>query len=101
MNQPLAETIFWIAALACAVAEIAILRSTIAQRRAQNPSLVRAGSPLSELIWAILPAIALSLLLVATWRRIEARENHMQMHHVDHEMSASDREAGSGKREAD
>ena len=101
MNQPLAETIFWIAALACAVAEIAILRSTIAQRRAQNPSLVRAGSPLSELIWAILPAIALSLLLVATWRRIEARENHMQMHHAGHEMTASDREAESGKREAD
>ena len=99
MNQPLAETIFWIAALACALAEIAILRSTIAQKRVQNPSLVRAGSPLSELIWAVIPAVALSLLLIATWRRIEARENHMQMHHVGHEMTAL-REAGSGTREA-
>src|SRR6476659_11309366 len=75
MNQPLAETIFWIAALACALAEIAILRSTIAQKRSHNPSLVRAGSQLSELIWAVIPAVALSLLLIATWRRIEAREN--------------------------
>ena len=99
MNQPLAETIFWIAALACAVAEIAILRSTIAQKRVQNPSLVRASSPATELVWAVIPAVALSLLLFATWRRIEARENHMQMHHVGHEMTAV-REAGGGGREA-
>ena len=89
MNQPLAETIFWIAALACAVAEIAILRSIIAQRRAQNPTVVASSSPLAELIWAIVPAIALSALLVATWQRIEARHNHMQMNHGAPEMTAS------------
>lgn len=100
MNQPLAETIFWIAALACAVAEIAILRSTIAQKRAQNPSLVSVSSPAAELVWAVIPAVALSLLLLATWRRIEARENHMQMHHVGHEMTAFGREAGGERREA-
>ena len=88
MNQPLAETIFWIAALACAVAEIAILRSIIAQRRAQNSALIPSSSPLAELIWAIVPAIALSVLLIATWQRIEARHNHMQMNHGAHEMAA-------------
>ena len=88
MNQPLAETIFWIAALACAVAEIAIVRSIIAQRRAHNATLVASSSPLAELIWAIVPAIALSALLIATWQRIEARHNHMQMNHGSHEMTA-------------
>ena len=83
----MAQTIFWIAALGCAVAEIAILRSIIAQRRAQNVGPVHAGSPLSEVVWGIVPAVALAVLLVATWRRIEARENHMQMHHGAHHMT--------------
>jgi hypothetical protein len=82
------EPIFWIAALACAVAEIAILRSIIAQRRAQNVGPAHAGSPLSEVVWGIVPAAALALLLVATWRRIEARESHMEMNHGAHHMTA-------------
>src|SRR5438552_2284384 len=39
MNQPLAETIFWIAAAACIVAEIAILRSTFAAEPAARSGL--------------------------------------------------------------
>src|SRR4051794_11975791 len=100
MNQPSAETIFWIAALACAVAEIAILRSIIAQRRTQNSGPIHSGSPAGEIIWGVVPALALVLLLVATWRRIEAREGHMQMHHGAHEMTSVERDAGSGTREA-
>jgi heme/copper-type cytochrome/quinol oxidase subunit 2 len=88
MNQPLAETIFWVAALACAVAEIAILRSLIAQRRAQHSSLVPAGSPVTELIWGVVPAIGLALLLLFTWRRIQLRDHHMQMDHSAHQMTA-------------
>ncbi|HKR07715.1 MAG TPA: hypothetical protein VJS39_00880 [Gemmatimonadaceae bacterium] len=88
MNQPLAETIFWIAALACAVAEIAILRSIIAQRRAQNSTVIASSTPLAEIIWAIVPAIALAVLFIATWQRIETRHNHMQMNHGAHEMTA-------------
>ena len=79
MNQPLAETIFWIAALACVVAEIAILRSIIAQRRTQNVGPIHGGSPVSEVAWGIVPAIALVVLLVATWHMVEARRNHTQM----------------------
>ena len=102
MNQPLAETIFWIAALACAVAEIAILRSIIGQRRAQNSGPIHSGSPAGEVIWGVVPAIALALLLVATWRRIDARENHMQMHmeHGAHGMTALERDAGRGTQDA-
>jgi heme/copper-type cytochrome/quinol oxidase subunit 2 len=77
MNQPLAETIFWIAAIACVIAEIAILRSTFAARSANKSELVPTASPRGELAWAVIPALALVVLLTATWQRIEAREAHM------------------------
>jgi aspartate aminotransferase-like enzyme len=82
MNQPLAETIFWIAAVACAVAQIAILRSTYAARRADKSDLVPASSQKGEAAWAIIPALALGAVLLASWQRIEARKSHMQM--MDH-----------------
>jgi heme/copper-type cytochrome/quinol oxidase subunit 2 len=82
MNQPLAETIFWIASVACVIAEIAILRSTFAAQRAKRSVLVPASSRSGELAWAVIPALALCAVLVATWQRIEAREAHMQM--MDH-----------------
>jgi len=82
----LAETIFWIAALVCAVAEIAILRLIITQRRAQNASAVHGGSPQTEIVWGIVPAIALVVLLVSTWHMVQARQHHMQMNHGAHQM---------------
>jgi heme/copper-type cytochrome/quinol oxidase subunit 2 len=91
MNQPLAETIFWIAAIACAIAELAILRSTFAARSATKSTLVPSGSPRSELVWAILPALALIVVLSATWQRIEAREMHTRTDHsgMQHSMPAA------------
>jgi heme/copper-type cytochrome/quinol oxidase subunit 2 len=82
MNQPLAETIFWIAAITCVIAEIAILRSTVAARRSKKSELVPAASVGGELAWAVIPVLALSVVLIATYQRIEARESHMQM--MDH-----------------
>ena len=82
MNQPLAETIFWIAALACVIAEIAILRSTYAPRRVEKSELVPSSSRGVEITWAVIPAIMLAFLLTGTWRRIEAREAHMRT--MDH-----------------
>jgi heme/copper-type cytochrome/quinol oxidase subunit 2 len=82
MNQPLAETIFWIAAVACVIAELAILRFTFAARRANKSDLVPTASPQGELAWAIIPALALGIVLTATWQRIEAREAHMRT--MDH-----------------
>jgi heme/copper-type cytochrome/quinol oxidase subunit 2 len=82
MNQPLAEMIFWIAVLACAVAEAAILWSTFIAQRANKSELVPASSRSGEIAWAVIPPLALCAVLVATWQRIEARESHMQM--MDH-----------------
>jgi heme/copper-type cytochrome/quinol oxidase subunit 2 len=82
MSQPLAEGIFWIAALACVVAEAAILRSTYLARGAQRSALVPAASRGREITWAIIPALALAALLVVTWQKIHARDAHMMM--MDH-----------------
>jgi heme/copper-type cytochrome/quinol oxidase subunit 2 len=82
MNQPLAETLFWIAAVACAIAELAILRSTFAARRATKSELVPSASPRGELAWAVIPAVALAVVLTATWQRIDARDTHLKT--MDH-----------------
>jgi heme/copper-type cytochrome/quinol oxidase subunit 2 len=82
MNQPLAETLFWIAAIACAVAELAILRSTFAARRANKSEMVPSASQRGELAWAVIPALALVVVLTATWQRIEARDTDMKT--MDH-----------------
>ena len=67
------EAIFWIAAALCVVAEIAILRSMLRGSRIADPdrsSAVHAEVPraraVSELIWAVLPAIGLVVILVLT-----------------------------------
>ncbi len=89
MNQPLAETIFWIAVVACVIAELGILRSTFAAQRTNKSELVPSGSPRSELAWAIIPAVALGVVLGATWQRIEARERHtgaMDHSRMEHSM---------------
>lgn len=65
--------VFAVAAAACAIAHVAILGSVL--RRAS--SVESAGVPrprfVAEIVWAILPALALAFLLTATWGRV--REN--------------------------
>ena len=79
MNQPLAETIFWIAAAGCALAELAILRFSFGSPAATRSELVPSSSRAGEIAWAVLPALALVLVFGATWHRIEARHDHMRM----------------------
>jgi hypothetical protein len=69
----LREAIFWIAATLCVVAEIAILRSMLRGSRIATPDRspavdaeVPRARPVSELIWAVLPAIGLVVILVFT-----------------------------------
>jgi len=66
-----ADAIFWVGVVSCAIAQIAILRSVLRTRRSRA---TEGGSDVPrprfavEVAWAIVPAIALGLLLVATWR---------------------------------
>ena len=81
MNQPLAEAIFWIASLGVIVGEAAILRSMFGANGVKMSK--EAGGPTrkSEVAWAVIPALALSALLLVTWRRVEARQTHTNMDH--------------------
>lgn len=67
----LAEPVFWVAAIICIVAEIAILRSSFAPHPGtpESASLPHSQRGI-EMIWAILPAIGLVILLAATWRAV-------------------------------
>jgi heme/copper-type cytochrome/quinol oxidase subunit 2 len=80
MSQPLAEAIFWIAALSCAVAEIMILRSSFASLRGDGSRIANKSSRGAELSWALIPAAGLIALLFFTWQRVEARESRLMDH---------------------
>jgi heme/copper-type cytochrome/quinol oxidase subunit 2 len=82
MNQPAAEAIFWIAALACVIGELMILRSSFAVTRETQSELVPSSPRSGELAWAIIPAIGLAALLFVTWQRVDARNAHMRL--MDH-----------------
>jgi heme/copper-type cytochrome/quinol oxidase subunit 2 len=71
MPPSLADAIFWVAAVCCAIAQWFILRGALAVS-----GVARTGDAMPparrglELVWAVLPAIALALVLVATWRAL-------------------------------
>jgi heme/copper-type cytochrome/quinol oxidase subunit 2 len=74
MSQLSREWIFWSAVAACAVAEAAIIFSSIKSlRRAKGKNAV------SETVWAVLPAIGLAWLLVATWCELARSGAHEHM----------------------
>lgn len=62
MSIPFADAVFWTAVGSCAIAQVAIVRAVVTspKRRA------------IELVWAVLPALALAAALVVTWRRMRA-----------------------------
>lgn len=94
MSASIAEWVFWAAAIACAVAQAAILRSAVGgQAPVSGPphssdpdaSLADeddAAAPptrttmsvraLGELVWALLPAIVLGLVFLWTWRAMHS-----------------------------
>jgi hypothetical protein len=66
--------VFVLGAAACVVAHLAILVSVI---RRPHPSAATEGvprpRPVAEIIWAVVPIIALALVLTATWGRVRDR----------------------------
>lgn len=75
MRPAVADAIFWIAVVCCAVAQIAILRSALARHRppADAPATLPPLRRGVEVVWAILPALALAGVLLLTWRAVRAR----------------------------
>lgn len=67
--------VFALCALACAVAHVAILRSVLraAAARPADAGVPRPGL-VAEIVWAVLPMLALALVLTATWVKVERRD---------------------------
>lgn len=75
MSASIGLSMFWVAAIACAVAQAAILRAVVGGTRADGPTTSVAdpratsrSSATAELIWALVPGLVLVLLFAATWR---------------------------------
>ena len=71
MPHPVATILFWISVACCLVAQVLIVRSVLAARGlpAVRPELPRAKGSV-EVMWAIVPGIALAAVLFFTWRAI-------------------------------
>ena len=66
--------VFVVCAAACAVAHVAILVSTMVRTRGVEPSAdVPRPRRAVEFAWALVPILALALLLTATWGRVRER----------------------------
>lgn len=71
MSRQVAEIVFWIAVAMCAIAELAILRAVFTPPADASSTAPIPHSPRgAEMLWGVLPAIALAALLAATWRAI-------------------------------
>ena len=86
MSNALADAIFWIAVASCTVAQVAILRS-IFNTAPQGAPAATPGAPrihrAMEIVWAIVPAVALAAVLLFTWRAMH-RERQAGSTHSDH-----------------
>jgi hypothetical protein len=66
--------VFVLCAVACLVAHVAVLRSVLRTAVAATP--VEPGVPRPrigvEVVWAVIPILALALVLTATWARVRS-----------------------------
>ena len=75
-----AVLVFVVCAVACAVANIAILFSTLGRPARPDAGVpgVAGGVPrphrAAEIAWALLPVLILALVLTATWARVRERD---------------------------
>lgn len=72
MLSHLADAIFWIAVACCAIAQVAILFSVVASpvRLADPAAQSSTARRTAEVAWAVLPGVALAIVLLFTWRAI-------------------------------
>ncbi len=71
MRLFLGDAIFWIAAVCCVVAQVAIVRSTL-MPHVPGPGAERVPRPrvAVEVAWVLLPALVLAGVFVLTWGAI-------------------------------
>ena len=75
MRLSLADGLFWASVACCALAQFCILRSVGGRRHVPEPSAhLPAARGGMEMLWAAVPAVALGVLLLFTWRAIRASQ---------------------------
>jgi len=72
MSPVLADAVFWTAVVCCVAAQAALLRSQLAAPARAAASDVPARR-VAEVVWAVVPALALALVLAWTWRTLHPR----------------------------
>jgi heme/copper-type cytochrome/quinol oxidase subunit 2 len=74
MSFRFTDALFWAAVVCCAIAQIAIIRSIVSSptRIRDSGETTSAGRRASEIVWVVLPAIALIFLFLFTWRAMHA-----------------------------
>ena len=79
MRLSFADGLFWSSVATCALAQFFILRSVRGgvRRPASDPAGAGVPQPRGtlELLWAVVPALALAILLMATWRAMQDAEH--------------------------
>ena len=87
MPSSFGDVAFWAAVVCCTLAQLLIFHSTLRSTPAKSsPPAVpdslaeltprrATGSRPSELAWVTLPALALAILFVLTWREMHPRES--------------------------
>lgn len=68
-----AVLVFVLCAVACGVAHVGILHSVIRSRGAAADANVPRPRLGVEIVWALVPALALAVVLTATWARVKER----------------------------
>ena len=75
MPLSFANGLFWTSVAFCLVAQLLIVRSVLGARHLPAPDAdVPRSRGVVELFWAVVPAVALAVLLVFTWRAIQERD---------------------------
>lgn len=70
--------LFWVAAAICLVAQLALVWSAIrAPMPGSSEAAIKMPSRTSEIGWTVVPAIALAIILVFTWRAMHQRSDAM------------------------
>lgn len=89
MRLSFADGLFWLSVACCVIAQTFIIRSVQSTRNApEAAATVPRARHSVEVLWAILPALALAVLLAFTWRAIRARPDRpeAQVHAVSARM---------------
>lgn len=75
-SNPLIRILFWLAVICCVAAQAAIVRSALREPAPADAPGRTVPTPRrwTEILWTVLPAIALVLVFAATWSAIRAHE---------------------------